>query len=352
MIGRGEDDPVLVVEDDLPLLTAFRAGLGAAGLATIPARSVRVALEALSFHRPAVALIDLSLEGGRGWELLYEAVKRRGTAVIVIDRGPERMARVAALTAGADDVVGPPFDPTELAARVRALGRRRAPDRSQVLRYRDLVLDIASHEVTVAGRPVELTAQQFALLQALCEAGGATLHRKQLLARIASIEGEPPSDRAIDLHMSRLRRRLGALGRDHVESVYGLGYRLASASTADDAAPADPVLEALEGPVVVADASLRIISANSAARAFLGRGGAGLVGRPCGQVFGCRSCDGVDLTEHACVGRALIAGGGRIAHVRAVTRTADGPQQVIFTHTAVRSPGGDALVAIEVRPAD
>ena len=354
MIGRHDEGPVLIGEDDPALMAAFRDAIAGAGLGTVAARSARIALEAVAFHRPPVVVIDLAMEEGRGWELLYEIVRRPGTSVLAIDRGGDSVVRRGALAAGADDVVGPPFEPEELAARVRAVGRRQRVERDQILRHRDLVIDLASREVRVAGRPVSLTPLQFGLLRALCEAAGATLHRKQLLARVASIDGEPPSDRAIDLHISRLRRRLGPEGGGYIKAVYGLGYRLVSSSA--DRPPAgtaaDPILDALGDAVLVTDEKLRIVSANAAASRLLGRPRADLVGRPCGEVLGCRTRDGVPLGGPACIGRAVIVGGGTIAHVSAVVTGADGPVRVAFSHAAIRSPGADPLLAIELQPAD
>ena len=354
MIGRNDEGPVLIAEDDPTLLSDVRDALSAAGLPAIIARSARIAREALAFHRPPVVLLDLAMEEGRGWELLFEVAKRPGTSVLALDRRGDSVCRRGALAAGADDVMGPPFEPEELAARARAVGRRHRVEPDRVLRHRDVVLDVASHEVQVAGRPVSLTPQQFALLRALFEAGGATLHRKQLLARIASIDGEPPSDRAVDLHMSRLRRRLGSVAGGYIEAVYGLGYRLVAPAPDRDApgTAADPILDALDEAVIVTDAQLRIVSANGAARRLLGRGRADLVGRACSDVMHCRTCDGVPLGGPACIGRAVMAGGGTIGHVSLVVSGAEAAVPVSITHAAIRAAGADPLLAIELRPAD
>lgn len=348
--------PVLVAEDDPEMLTAFREALRAADMTAVGARSARVALDAVAFHRPAVALIDLAMEDGRGWELLYAIAARSGTSILAIDRRGDSLVRRGALAAGADDVISPPFDPEEVTARVRALERRhRAETRgAPVLRHRDLVVDVTAHEVRIGGRPVALTAQQFAILRALCEVGGATLHRAQLLARIASIDGEPPSERAVDLHISRLRRRLGDGDGRYIEAVYGVGYRLARRENgaADGSTPTDPVLDALAQPVLVTDERLRIVAANRAAGRLLGRGHAELVGRTCAEVLACRTCDGVALTGPACIGRAALAGDASIAHVRAVVRGASGPLRVAFSHSMVRAADAPPRLAIELRPAD
>lgn len=350
MAGRYEGGPVLVAEDDPDLLSAIRVALRADDLLVIGCRTVHTAAEAGEFHRPTVAVVDLAMEGGRGWELLHSAASRAGTRWLALDRRAEPIVRKAAFAAGADDVASAPLDPAEIAARVRSLQKRdRASADGAVLRHRDLVLDLSSHEVRVAGRVVPVTAQQFEILRALCEAHGATLHRSQLLARIAGIDDEPPSDRAIDLHVSRLRRRLGEAGRRYIESVYGIGYRLAPA---DGAQPlpgeaAGAVLDAIDEGVIVIDPSLRIRSANRAAARLLER--EDLVGRTCEEVMGCRTPDGVPITGPTCMGRAVLAGGGRIANVQACVGCGGWWIDVDLSHSPVRVDGGPDLVAVEIR---
>lgn len=350
MAGRYEGGSVLVAEDDAEMLGAIREALRAEDLRVIGCRTVRTAAEAAEFHRPSVVVVDVAMEGGRGWELLHGTAPRPGTRLLVLDRRAEPLVRRAAFAAGADDVASAPLDPAEIASRVRSLQKRDHGDADgAVLRHRDLVVDVASHEVRIAGQTVSVTAQQFAILRALCEARGATLHRSQLLARIAAIDDEPPSDRAVDLHVSRLRRRLGEPGCRYIEAVYGIGYRLAPAE-ASPALPGDAasaILDAMDEGVIVIDPTMRIRSANRAAARLLGCDD--LVGRPCEEVLGCRTPDGSPITGHMCLGRAVMAGGGPIPHVRAVVHANGSAKEVDLSHTAVSVDGGPRLVAIEIR---
>lgn len=356
MDARPNGGPVVLAEDDAEILGSLRDALRAEGITAVGCRSVRAALEALEFHRPAVAVIDVAMEDGRGWELLHAAGRGSGMSRLVLDRRGEPLVRRAAFAAGADDVMAPPLDGDELAERVRSLLRRERPDgrSGPVYRHRDLVLDVAAHEARVAGRAVALTPQQFAVLRALCEAGGATLHRSQLVARIAAIDDEPPSDRAVDLHVSRLRRRLGdTAGRArYVEAVYGIGYRLAPVEhgSGPPEGHAEAVLEALAEAVIVLDDHLRIRSANRAAEALLDRTREDLVGRSCADVLRCQTCEGAPLGGPSCLGRAVLAGEGGIRHVRAVVRRGDAAIPVVFSHHSVRVDGGRPLIAIELRP--
>lgn len=353
MAIQHDGGPVLLAEDDADLLGRIRDALRAEDLLVVAAKTMRSAVEAAEFHRPSIVVVDLAMEGGRGWELLHAMGSRPGTSVLALDRRGDALVRRGAFSAGAADVAGPPLEPTEIASRARSLHRRDRGDGEQgpILRHRDLVLDVPLHEVRVGGRAITLTPQQFAILRALLEARGATLHRSQLLARIAAVDDEPPSERAVDLHVSRLRRRLG-VGKDHhryIEAVYGIGYRLAATDAAAALPPdvAGSVLDAVTEGVLVVDPTLRIRAANRAAARVLER--EDLVGRLCEEVMGCRTPEGTSITGPTCLGRAVLAGGGTIPRVPMCVRANGSWVDVDLSHTAVRVDGGSTLLAIEVR---
>ena len=361
---------VLLAEDEPGIVEAVRGAVGAAYQVAV-CRRVRAAIEALALHRPGVLILDPAMEAGRGWEVLHAVRPGAGTLVLALDRRGDALLRRSALVAGADDAVDARSDPEEISARVEALFRRGGPEghAGRVHRHGDLVVDVAAHEVRIAGRAVPLTAQQFVILRALLEAGGATLGRPHLVARIAALDGEPPSDRAVDLHVSRLRRRLlkadgsvnGSVNADgsgkdgsrsrYVEAVYGVGYRMAHPEVAAPARPADAVLDALGEAVVVLDERLRIRSANGAAQRLLGRAEEELVGLECARVLGCRTLGGEPLGGPACFGRAVLRRGGALRRAPVTIDVPDGPAPVLLSHAAVRRDGAAPFVAIEVQPA-
>src|SRR6266542_2265319 len=255
MNGPHEPPFVLVAHDDAARLDAFRTALRLAGAQVASCKTVRVALEAVTFHLPTVLVVDVGMEDGKGWEVVHAAARAGHLPLIVLDPAADPATRPAAFAAGADEVVPLPTDPGELATRVIALaGRsRRSAAPAPVYRHRGLVLDVAAHATRLHGSPIALTPQQFAILRALFDANGATLARTRLLALIEALDDEPPSERAIDLHVSRLRRRFG-------EAVYGLGYRLAMETAAPQTLgeQAEDVLAALPEPTLVVDQHLRI----------------------------------------------------------------------------------------------
>ncbi len=344
---------VLVADDDATHLAELRGALRLAGAHVAACRSVQVALDALAFHVPNVVVVAPEMDGGKGWDVVHAARAQGQIATVVLDRDPSGSARRTAFTAGADDVVALPCDVRELATRVVTLaGRsRHSGGTSPVYRHRGLILDVAAHTVRVHGRPIALTAQQFAILRALFEANGATLARDRLLARIESLDDEPPSERAIDLHVTRLRRRLGDDAREprFVEAVYGVGYRLATdaAGAASFAGDAEHVLAALPDPLMVIDTELRIRFANDAAARFLALPQAEMVGKRCADILACRDCHGEPLGGPRCLSRAVLSGETTLRDVPADISVGGERIPVDLTYARVH---GDGLLTLEIRP--
>ena len=346
---------VLIADDDATYLPRLRGALRLAGAQVAACRTVGVALEALEFHLPNVVVVAPAMEDGKGWDLVYAARSRGRIPSVVLDRGRDGTARRTALTAGVDDVVALPCDDTDLALRVVTLaGRGRSSDTATpIYRHRGLVLDVAAHTVRAHGRQIALTAQQFAILRALLEANGATLSRERLLSRIESLDDEPPSDRAIDLHVTRLRRRLGDDAREPrwIEAVYGVGYRLARSDVApmEFGGEAERVLAALPDPLLVVDGDRRVRFANDAAARFLELPQAELVGRRCAEILQCRDCDGELLDGSRCFARAVANGESALRDVPADIAVGDDRVPISFTYANVHS---DGLMTIAIRPRD
>src|SRR5579859_1053674 len=214
---------LLLVEDDPMIGDAIRAGLKREGFTVDWVRSAEAAGTALETEPYELALLDLGLPGRDGVTLL-KALRGKGVSlpVLIITARDAVADRVAGLDAGADDYLVKPFDLDELAARIRALLRRKSGRPAPQLEHLGLVLDPATHRVTRDGEEVALSAREFALLQLLLERPGAILSRAQLEERLYGW-GEEIESNAVEVHIHALRRKLGA---QFILTVRGLGYRV------------------------------------------------------------------------------------------------------------------------------
>ena len=219
---------ILLVEDDEMVGEALRAALRQQGLAADWVRDGETALAVTATEAFDAVLLDLGLPRRGGLEVL-RAMRARGSAtpVIVLTARDALADKVAGLDAGADDYLVKPFDLDELLARLRAVRRRQAGRAEPVLQVADLRLDPATREVSRGGRPILLSAREFAVLQALLERPGAIISRAQLEDRLYGW-GEELESNAISVYMHQLRRKLGD---DLLHTVRGLGYYAGPAKT-------------------------------------------------------------------------------------------------------------------------
>jgi two-component system response regulator QseB len=212
---------LLLVEDDRMIGESVQKGLRQDGFSVDWAQDGRSAELALETERYDCVLLDLGLPKKDGLELLRELRARRDTVPVVVitarDAVPER---IKGLDTGADDYLVKPFDLDELAARVRAVVRRRDGRAEPVMEHMGLVLRPATHEATFEGRPLMLSQREFAVLEALLTRPGAILSRAQLEERIYGW-GEEVESNAVEVFVHGLRRKLGA---DFIRTVRGAGY--------------------------------------------------------------------------------------------------------------------------------
>jgi DNA-binding response OmpR family regulator len=225
--------PILVVDDDAKIVQLVRMYLERDGYSVTAASDGRSALAAIALHDPQLVVLDVMLPEVDGLAVLRAVRQTADTPVIMLSARGTTSDRITGLGDGADDYLPKPFSPAELALRVRrVLGRARAagPSESQApIVHGDLVLDPARHRVTLAGKPVSLTAVEFRLLAALLDASGRVLTRDQLLDAVYGHDEDSVLDRTIDVHVGRLRDKLhdSAEHPRYVETVRGLGYRAA-----------------------------------------------------------------------------------------------------------------------------
>ncbi len=217
---------ILLVEDDAMIGKTLQQALQQDGYAVDWVSDGRAAQAAIAAADDAYAmvLLDLGLPKKDGIELLRD-LRRQGNRirVLVVTARDAVADRVAGLDAGADDYLTKPFSLDELGARMRALLRRDVAREDNVLRHGDLALDTATHAVTKNGRPIDLSAREFALLAALLERPGAALSKAQLEERMYRWGDEVESN-AVEVHIHKLRKKLGS---ETIRTLRGVGYALA-----------------------------------------------------------------------------------------------------------------------------
>jgi len=230
--------PILIIEDDPDIAESLRFNLEREGLSTVIAPSGEQGLVAgLNKENPPVLImLDLMLPGMTGMDLCRrfrrESLTRR-IPIIMLTAKTSEADRVSGLDLGADDYITKPFSVRELLARVRAVLRR--VDESADKNYEDdlLKIDFVDIRVTCRGEKIKLTNKEFTLLSVLAKSADRVLARQQLLDNVwgNTYYGDT---RTLDVHIRRLRQKLGACG-DCIETVVGVGYRFTGCSKSHNA---------------------------------------------------------------------------------------------------------------------
>jgi DNA-binding response OmpR family regulator len=221
---------ILVVDDEPEIVKLVRAYLEAAGYQVVTAKNGREALLVTRHEKPDLIILDLTMPEMDGLEFTRRVRQEKNTPIIMLTARVEETDRIIGLELGADDYVPKPFSPREIVARVRAVLRRvrPEPERSEVLRVGDLVLDQNEHSFTVAGHPIELTPTEFDLLTILMTTPGRAFSRLELLERLQG-EAYAPYERTVDAHIKNLRAKIEGdpTHPRHILTVFGVGYKLA-----------------------------------------------------------------------------------------------------------------------------
>jgi two-component system response regulator QseB len=221
---------LLLAEDDPVLSSGLHSALTQAGYRVDLFADGNDAQQALELEHYDLLVLDLGLPGRDGNAILKSLQRRKqAVPVLVLTARDSVDDRVKSLDLGADDYLVKPFDLDELLARLRALRRRYGGRNELAIRYRDLVLDPETHQVTLAGAAVRLTAREFTLLETLLEYAGRVLSRDRLEQALYGWN-EGIESNAIEVHIHNLRRKLSGVA---IHTIRGVGYMLP--------APADPV---------------------------------------------------------------------------------------------------------------
>ncbi|WP_323042732.1 response regulator [Gemmobacter sp.] len=218
---------ILIVEDDDLLRDGLTVGLRLAGFSPDAVASCADARAALGPGSFQAMVLDVMLPDGSGLDLLASLRAAGSDLPVLLLTARDGLAdRVAGLDGGADDHLGKPFELQELAARLRAILRRREGRAAGLLHWNGLCLDPARMQGTLEGRDLRFSPREFALLQALIERPGAILSKPMLEDRLYGWQEDVESN-TVEVHVHKLRAKLGA---GFIETIRGAGYRLAEAA--------------------------------------------------------------------------------------------------------------------------
>jgi DNA-binding response OmpR family regulator len=220
---------ILVVEDDPKIVNLLRMYLEREGFGVATAADGREALDATARVHPSLIILDLMLPHVDGLEVCRRLRATSDLPILILTARVDELDKLLGLSLGADDYVTKPFSPREVVARVKTILRRAARERPmRVLRRGPLELDADRHRVTVNGTDVPLTPVEFRLLQTLLASPERAFTREQLLNHIYAHQESAVVDRTIDVHVGKLRQKLGddPDRPRYIATVRGIGYKL------------------------------------------------------------------------------------------------------------------------------
>jgi DNA-binding response OmpR family regulator len=218
---------VLLVEDDPGLAAIIKTGFGEQGVQVVTVPSYAEGKMKATLGSFDVLILDVMLPGGNGFDLCRELrVREIGTPILMLTARDTVDDRVAGLEVGADDYLTKPFAFRELLARVRALGRRRGAPLPETLHIGDLEVDLEAQRVRRAGKSIELTAKEFALLEFFVLHKGQVVDRAAITAHVWD-ENHDPFTNVLEVLVRRLRRKIDdEFPTKLIQTVRGAGYRL------------------------------------------------------------------------------------------------------------------------------
>ncbi len=219
---------VLVADDDGHIREVVRYALEREGYDVLEAADGTTALSLVDERPVDLIVLDIIMPGEDGLQVCRRVAARGTIPVILLTSRDQELDRVLGLELGADDYVTKPFSPRELVARVRAVLRRTAlKEATTLIEHGDLLLDLEQHKCQRAGELVDLTVTEFAILRTLLARPGKVYTRYELVQR-AYGHDHHITERTVDSHVRRIRAKLTRTGAsDPIETVHGLGYRIA-----------------------------------------------------------------------------------------------------------------------------
>src|SRR5271167_4869901 len=222
-------DRILVIDDDVELCSLVEEYLEPEGFQIEAVHDGNRGLDRALSGDHLLVVLDVMLPGMNGFDVLRRIRNTSRIPVLLLTARGEDVDRIVGLEIGADDYLPKPFNPRELVARIRAILRRTRSDKSapaapEIVRVGEIELDPATRCVRRDGQPVDLTSVEFNLLEVLLREAGHVVPRERLVNAVLSRKFSP-FDRSIDMHVSKVRKKLGDTDADeHIKTIRGVGY--------------------------------------------------------------------------------------------------------------------------------
>ena len=221
-----DNNTILLIDVDRNILAIIELYLKEAGFSVATCTTRYEAMQTFRNTKPTLVVLDVMLPGQDGWSILHEIRQESATPVIMLTAKGDTGERVRGLELGADDYIAKPFDSNELVARIKAVLRRFAPaaesDRSITLP--DLTISLENYSVTLDGEQIEMPPKEIELLYFLASHSGRVFTREQLLEQVWGFDFFGDS-RTVDVHVKRIREKLGERETWQLKTVWGVGYK-------------------------------------------------------------------------------------------------------------------------------
>ena len=221
-----DNNTILVIDDDRNILTFIELYLKKAGFNVAFCTTGYDALSTFRSVKPILVVLDVMLPGRDGWSILNDIRQESTTPVIMLTAKGDPSERVHGLELGADDYIPKPFEPNEFVARIKAVLRRSAPavDQEKAIVLPDLSISLENYSVILDGIQLEMPPKEIELLYFLASHAGKVFTREQLLEQVWGFDFFGDS-RTVDVHVKRIREKLGERQSWQLKTVWGVGYK-------------------------------------------------------------------------------------------------------------------------------
>ena len=220
-----EKNSILVIDDDRNILAIIEMYLRKAGYEVTCVERGDEALQAFRRVQPALVVLDVMMPGMDGWEVLDKLRQESDVPVIMLTAKGDTLDRIQGLDLGADDYIVKPFDAKELLARIKAVLRRSSlPENEKCVTFEDLEISLDNYSVTLDGKQIEMPPKEIELLFFLASREGKVFTREQLLEQVWGFDFFGDS-RTVDVHVKRIREKLGERDAWQLKTVWGVGYK-------------------------------------------------------------------------------------------------------------------------------